>query len=449
MSNLTTASKIGNFIEKRLSVQLEKWAAMLCSGELQTYEQELSSTLRDVYNYISEQLLCVASKEASSELRDQGKARGGRKIVLRRLQVRIATGAQLEVQSPYVKVGNDWNGSRHLLADHWNLIGGASPALFDKVGYCAALGPSYDLAQQTLRKFGVSLSLSSVRDLTNHLAKHCYQYGEEKLALKAEETLAGKRVVISTDGGRTRTRLYDGQVNESGQATYQTPWREPKLFVIEVLNDEGKPQRGELPIYGCRFGESDMLNLLERYLKRLKINKAKHVQIIADGAPWIWNNIKPLLERLDVAPSRITETLDYYHGSQYVHDLVNKMPKRISSKKRKEYLAQFKTWLWEGSANKIVQQCRSIYKRPSQIIRRYINYLEKHQNKTQYALYQGDNLMCGSGIIESGVRRIINLRFKNASTFWKKEIVEKLYFLRASLLSKRWDILMKNLAPNS
>jgi hypothetical protein len=54
--------------------------------------------------------------------------------------------------------------------------------------------------------------------------------------------------------------------------------------------------------------------------------------------------------------------------------------------------------------------------------------------------------MCGSGIIESGIRRVINLRFKNSSAFWKQENVECLYFLRGILLSFRWKILMKNFA---
>ncbi len=447
MSNLTTVSKIGSFINTRLIDQLEKWKAMLLAGDLQNYEKELSHTLISLYNIICEQILPIASKEISDELTKEGIMAGGRKIEMRPLKLRIATGKQVEVTSPYVKqTGKDWDGSRHLLADHWSIIGGGSPALVDKVGYCSALGPSYDLAHQTLSKFGVAISLSSVRDMTNHLASHCFDYGEEKLALEPEETLAGKRVVISTDGGRSRTRLYSGEVNEMGHPTYQTPWREPKLFVIDVLNDQGQPERHELPIYGCRFSESDMLNLLARYLKRLEIDKAKHVQILADGAPWIWNNVKPLLQTLNVDPSRITETLDYYHSLQYVHDLVDNMPKRIGQKKRKEYLKQFKQWLWQGAASKIVQQCRSIYKRPGKLIKRYLNYLSKHQNKTQYAVYEQNKLMCGSGIIESGVRRIINLRFKNASTFWIKGIVEKLYFLRAALLSKRWNTLMKNLA---
>lgn len=450
MSHLTTLSKIKKFIDETITDQLGDWMEMLLDGDLRSYELELCKKMTATYNYICEELLPIASAELAAKLVKRGKAVGGCKIELRSLRLKIGSGLEIEVESPYVKQpGKDWVGPRHLLANHWSMIGGASPALYDKVGYCSALGPSYDLAHQTLSKFGVTLCLSSVRELTNHLADHCFDYGEEKLMLEPEETLAGKKVVISVDGGRTRTRTYAGQVNEAGRLIYQTAWREPKLFVIDVLNDDGQPDRYELPIYGCRFEQTDVVDLLERYLKRLEIDKAEQVQILADGAPWIWNNVKPLLLRLNVAPDRIIEILDYYHASQYVHELVNEMPKRIGQKQRKAYLKQFKDWLWQGAADRIVQECQSIYKRPGKLIKRWINYLDKHQGKTQYTVYEENKFMCGSGIIESGIRRIINLRFKNASTFWKKETVEKLYFLRAALLSKRWDMVMKNLSNST
>lgn len=93
-----------------------------------------------------------------------------------------------------------------------------------------------------------------------------------------------------------------------------------------------------------------------------------------------------------------------------------------------------------------METCKEIYKRPSKIIKRWLNYLNKHNNKTQYVDYQEDKLMCGSGIVESAIRRVINLRFKNASTFWNEKTVEKMYFLRGVLLSKRWNVVMNNLA---
>ncbi len=447
MPLLTTCPKIRRFLEKVVLNKVESWLAMLVSGDISSYEKELSESLDSVCNMISEELLPFASRQVYDQLVEEGKAMGGSKIRLRPLQIKTGTGHKIKVVSPYVKrVPGDWEGSRQLLINHWHIIGGSTPALYDKAGYISGLSPSYDIAHQTLKKFEVEIHLSSVRDLNNQLADHCFDYGEENLILKPQESLAGKRVVIATDGGRTRTRDYDGNLNDQGHATYQTPWREPKLFVIDVLNDKGKPGRYELPIYGCRFSEKDMLDLLGRYLKKLEIDKAEHVQILADGAPWIWNHIKPLLEQLNVESSRITQTLDYYHASEYVHDLVNKMPKRVGKKEAKEYLTQFKEWLWEGKSTLIVETARKVFKRPCKLVKRWINYLEKHQDKMQYALYENDKLMCGSGIIESGVRRIINLKFKNASTFWKKEIVEKLYFLRAAILSKRWNTLINNLA---
>ena len=447
--NLTTESKIEDFLDKIIIKPIRNWIDVLLKGDLHSYEKELSSSLMEVHNFISEQLLIESSKELYDNLKKEGKSLGASKIEKREMSIRLSTGHQISVPNPYVKKAkNDWKGSKHTLANYWNIIKGSSPLLYDRVCYCSALCPSYDLSYQTLTKFGTKICLSSVRDITNRLAEYIYDYGEEKIMLEKQESLADKTVVISMDGGRTRTRVYDENVNELGHPTYETKWKEPKLFVISVLNEKGQPCQYKSPIYGCRFSEEAVLDLLKSYLEKLEISKAKQVQILADGAPWIWNRIKPMLESLNVETSRITETLDYYHASEYIHNLIEQMPKKINNKKKSAYLKQFKEYLWTGKSRKIAEICKSIYTHPSQIVNRWIGYLKKHQKRTQYADYEFNNLMCGSGIIESGIRRIINLRFKNASTFWKKETVEKLYFFRAALLSKRWDIVMNNITTD-
>ncbi len=43
---------------------------------------------------------------------------------------------------------------------------------------------------------------------------------------------------------------------------------------------------------------------------------------------------------------------------------------------------------------------------------------------------------------ESGIRRIVNLRFKAASIFWREDHVEPLLLLRAILKSGRWDAFL-------
>jgi len=447
MSSLTTQVKVSNFIESSLFSQISTWQKLLKEGNLYEFENQISCCMGDLQNEISECLVKEAAEDMYLPLTKRGRQEGGRKIEMRSCTIRLASGHSVKVASPYVKQPKEgWQGSRHLLVRHWGIIAGASPGLYDKVGYCAALGPSYDVAYQTLSKFGVQMCVSSVRQLTNQMACFCYDQGEANLMLSDGENLAGKRVVISTDGGRTRIRDYTDELTQSGYKKYETPWCEPKLFVIDVLDQAGQIDRKELPVYGCRFDKEDVFELLEGYLKKLKIDQAKEVQIIADGAPWIWNHIQPMLLNLNVKADRITQTLDYYHASGYVYQLVEQMPKRINKQQRKCYLAQFKDWLWQGKSDLIVQECRAIYQRCSQEVKRWIEYLDKHQSKMQYADFKKDKLMCGSGIIESAIRRIINLRFKNAATFWDKETVERLFCLRAALLAGRWNNLIHNIA---
>ena len=446
MLDSTTSTNISEFLESTVIETIKKISIQLKAGNLYSFEKELQSLLRETYNFICEEVLQFAAEESKESLKNKSILAGNRSIKPRDSIVRIATGHFVKVPSLYIgKPIEAEQECRHLINNHWKLIKGASPLLYDKVGYCSALGPSYDVSHQTLNKFGVEICLSSVRDINNNLADHCKKFGEEHLIVKEGETVKGKRVVLSIDGGRTRLREYTGTVNEKGNRLYNTSWREPKLFVIDILDENGTVDRHELPLYGVRFSEEECFNLLRRYLKKINIQDAELVQIIADGAPWIWNNTKLLLLDLGVESRNIIETLDAYHATQYVNDLVQSMPKRIGKTERKNYLTVFKELLWEGNAKIIVDTCRDIYKKPNDLVKRYINYLDKHTKKMQYAEFQENNLMCGSGIVESAIRRVINLRFKNASTFWDKDTVEKLYFFRGALLAGRWNIMINNI----
>jgi hypothetical protein len=151
--------------------------------------------------------------------------------------------------------------------------------------------------------------------------------------------------------------------------------------------------------------------LLGSYLQRLDITQAKKVQIIGDGAPWIWNHMKPMLLALGVNEQRIIETLDVWHGSEYVHKLIDNMGSRRTDAEKRKLKNQFTDWLWSGQSDKIVEQCKAIFKRQNDTVRRCIAYLDKHLARTQYVDFKKLGLMCGSGIVESAIRRVINLRF--------------------------------------
>ena len=442
MNDPTATAKISEFFHNSLLSRLKRPFDLLVEGDLHQAEQLIMSSVLSLHDCILGQLLPAAARRYSED----HQAPQDCSQRLRPHSISLCTGTTVEVNSPYYhRVPADCDQSRRPLLDPWNIIGQASPLLCDRTAFMAMLAPSFELANQGLNKFGVDICTSSTRKITTQLADRCSKVGEQNLIVPAGFTLAGKRVVISLDGGRSRVREYTGELNEQGNAEYDTPWREPKLFVIDILDEDGRPDRHELPIYGCRFAEHDVLENLRTYLQAFHIEQAQQVQLIADGATWIWKEVPALLSDLGVSQDSLVQTLDYYHASHYVHELVKNMPGRIGKKKRREFLKSFKSLLDQGNPTVVVEEIVSVYKRPAELIKRYINYLRKHAERMQYAHYKKLSLMCGSGIIESAVRRVINLRFKNSSTFWKQENLEKLYFLRGALLSKRWDIVMKNL----
>ena len=438
----TTDSKLVQLIDKHLKKARKKFFKQVAKGKLRKAEQRL----RGLFQELCDTLLGDWLGRAAERFTEQHEAVRGSHAQVRAHRFRLASGRQIELHSPYYRrVPKDYTGGRRPLLDAWGCPNGNSALLTDRIAMAGVLCPSYELGSQLVKRMDATVCTSSVRKITNQLADRCVQAGQANLVIEADETLAGKRVVVSLDGGRTRLREAYTNTEDTASKRYATPWREPKLFVIDVLDEQGGVERSLRPLYGARFDEGEVLQLLESYLAKLQIDQAAHVQLIADGALWIWNRVPALLKKLGVEETKLTQTLDHYHALQYVHDLVKALPKRVSHKRRGALLAEFKQLLWKGESAQIVTQLRGLIRRPTELVERWINYLDKHQTRTQYLDYERDKLMCGSGLMESAVRRVINLRYKNASTFWLRDQVEKLYFLRGAFLANRWDTVLNNL----
>ena len=67
-----------------------------------------------------------------------------------------------------------------------------------------------------------------------------------------------------------------------------------------------------------------------------------------------------------------------------------------------------------------------------------------NENRMQYATNNAKKVPIGSGVIESAIRRVINMRVKSPGSFWKLGCAETVIYLRAQLLYGRW----KNLTVN-
>lgn len=140
-----------------------------------------------------------------------------------------------------------------------------------------------------------------------------------------DDTVAGRRVVISTDGGRIRLReTKRGPKTKKGRRRYTGAWREPKVLIIYVVDAEGKREASFAPMIDATLrGPDAVFALLRTYLQRLKITQADQVLFIADGAPWIWKRVPLLVQALGLAVEQVYELLDFYHAAEHLGKVVS------------------------------------------------------------------------------------------------------------------------------
>ena len=91
--------------------------------------------------------------------------------------------------------------------------------------------------------------------------------------------MTGKRVVVSLDGGRVRVRRKKrGPKTQKGRNRFHTDWKEPKLLILYVVGDDGRPSQTWAPIIdGTLRGPEAVFALLLSYARQIGLNAADKV----------------------------------------------------------------------------------------------------------------------------------------------------------------------------
>lgn len=346
---------------------------------------------------------------------------------------------------------------------------GCSPALESTVARQAALCPSFQFATQELERRGVKLDVKAVR----RIATQC---GEGLLGLRAHELdlwragqlpagreFQGKRVSVQFDGGRTRLRgpLRDvspppesapadglptddapGRSRRPPKQTFDADWREPKLITIFEHDERGRMRKlTQATIDGSFEGPDATAELIAMHLHRLGAAQAASVTFVADGAPWIWDRVPVIIEKAGLKNVTTHEVLDCCHASHHISGALASLG--LSEQERQPLYRELRTALRNGHWRRVVEQLTELAdEQPDNaVIRTEIAYLTKHgeAGRLKYPTFRAAGLPLGSGAIESGVRRVINLRLKGNGIFWDEANAEAMLQLRAQVITGRWD----------
>jgi hypothetical protein len=319
-----------------------------------------------------------------------------------------------------------------------------TPALAAEVSLLAAMLGSLAEAQDVLAGRGVELDTKTIRTIAYRYAARA-RLVQQVESTVFEDTVAGRRVVISSDGGRLRLReIKRGPQTKKGRRRYTGAWREPKVLIVYVVDAEGKQESHFAPFIDATLtGPDAVFALLRTYLQRLKITLADHVLFIADGAPWIWKRVPLLVQTLGLAAEQVHELLDFYHA---VHHLgqVAALRKDWSAQARTRWRTHQRRLLMRGEVAQVITAVRDLCRgRNSKAIRKHREYFIKNQHRMAYAQLMALKLPIGSGAIESAVRRVVNLRLKGPSLFWCRASAEAILLLRSYYKAGRWNMLKR------
>jgi len=319
-----------------------------------------------------------------------------------------------------------------------------TPRLASIASSWAALLCSFDEVRQVLREQGIQLGEKVIRKLAYRYAERArIMQQTQQLPLSEGDNLQGRRVVVSTDGGRTRLRENKrGRKTAKNRTRYKGAWREPKLFIIYVVDAKGKLEKSFAPLIDGVLKDPDaVFRLLRSYLASLQIQDAEQVLFVADGAHWIWNRIPSLVKSLGLKAEQVHELLDFYHAVEHLGK-VAVLRKSWSAKERKAWIKKHRRLLLQGQVEQVVEAVKSICRgRNSKAITTERNYFIRNQQRLDYPSIKALGLPIGSGAIESAVRRVINLRLKGPCIFWHRENAAKILMLRAYYKAGRWGLL--------
>jgi hypothetical protein len=385
----------------------------------------------------------------------------------RPVNIRLLGGSTIKLTVPYLKAhrppprrgprrksGNRGKGGSGLYPTlaALGIWAGATPALTAEVVHQMSALDSHQAAFDTLARRGITWNSKVIRRIFYHFAKRACEHRNDWIERinqgSAPKTgpLAGKRVVICTDGGRTRIRkqaIFGRRRRRTRHRGFKAPWKEPKLLIIYLIDDQGQVTDSFRPVLDATMGDAnEIFEMLIGYLRALGATEAKELIVVSDGAPWIWERIGRLADNLGVEAKQIVEVVDFYHAVEKLHRVAD-VPRWKRVKGRQRWLSKAKKLLKAGHIEALLRHIRSLaVGRRAKAIMEHTVYFERHGQRMRYQWFRARRVPIGSGAVESAVRRVINLRLKSNGKFWLRENANAMLLIRSYLKAGRLGQLL-------
>lgn len=307
---------------------------------------------------------------------------------------------------------------------------GFTPALVKMSLRAAAMEPFESAAEVLLGELaGVNVSKSKLHDLCGDVSDTAWSLLATGELGSARLLRPGERLFVEIDG-------LMAQVDKG--------WHEIKLAVIFAEGDHGNVSKDRNSIQhrivvATRGDREELggliLNAVARWLPTDAAGGpiiAGNVVVLSDGAQWIRNLVDDVLPGARVV-------LDWYHAVEHVQATARVVYQDDGARKR--WAGEVKHLLADGRIDALLgdlgQLCMRHSSHPDRVeaLRRLHDYLEKRRDALEYDEARLLGLPIGSGVAESSVKNVIQLRMKRPGMRWESDGADAMIALRCAHVS--------------
>ncbi len=313
--------------------------------------------------------------------------------------------------------------------------GGLSAALQETLALIGIHVPFETSSELSERLTGVSISDNGVRESTERI-------GQERL--EAEQALVEAawdpdRLEVPDGPEAAPHRLY-GSIDETSVRT-EEGWRKAKLGSWYTTDSPSEQEPGEewspraeaISYYGDIKEAEDFGRLVYITGRQRGAHEAEEIVFVADGAQWIWNLVE------EHFPNAV-QIVDWYHAAEHIWKAAHALY-GDGSEAAQEWAEARLDELWTGNFDLVLRVLQAhvnpdLEEDPVQQAR---TYFKNNQHRMRYPEFRSQGYQVGSGTIESGCKRVIGARLKQAGMTWTVEGARQVIKARSMYLSGEWD----------
>lgn len=300
----------------------------------------------------------------------------------------------------------------------------------------------YETAGETYLRFtGENLSAHHMHETTNRIAGHLtlLDVSPNKEDIKEQIVRLSKGkfrrpvMMLGIDGAHAPTRPEPSpRKGRRGKGE----WREVKGFRLYLIDSK----RIVHLISWHQIQDDKELGQALAIIKEAGFIPDKEVRlcVIGDGASWIWNRVHEIFPQAK-------EVLDFYHCSEYLHELADAQYGKGSQKAREWVEATF-TRLFDNRIDDVIKGIRRMKPCTSEAnakIQATHRYLSSRKEMVDYGASRRGGYHIGSGAIESSNKFISNVRLKRSGAWWYPTHANNILKIRCAKYNGTYDKIIK------